>query len=276
LRSILLLSLAGYTAVAVISSAQSQPGWSQKCKYNPDTQPTQIGPGSHPDGAYRFEYVSDYESATHTFRLRICNDSNLSQRVKFDWKLTVLKGKCPSGESISAEDPHSSSPKTDTGPLIYDLRSTPVQSYVFDPQAEPSATFRKLVSKVAGFVEPKKGQLERVSLEVNSSWEKSRFQYEISNQSQQVVVVKMPRFSEFWSGTRPAEYRGQVATMIKQGVLATSDFPTDLTVNAGQRSVWSFTFEGTPEVIYSPVEIRASGSNDVDLGSVVALYVPRK
>jgi hypothetical protein len=196
----------------------------------------------------------------------------------FDWQLPLLKGKCPSGESIYAEDPHFSHPKPGSGSLVYDLRQilSPVRSYVFNPQSASLTTFRKLVSKVAGFVEPEKGRLEKVNVEVSSSWEKNRFQYQIWNQSAQVVVVKMPLFSEFWSGTQANDYRNQMATMVRQGVLASADSQTDLTVNPDKQPMWSFTFEGTPEPRYSPIEIRASGSNDVDLGSVVALYLPKR
>src|SRR6266404_4027627 len=56
--------------------AAQQPDPSARCKYQPDPDPPQIGPGTNNDNPYNFAYVSDFNRGDQNYRRRICDESS--------------------------------------------------------------------------------------------------------------------------------------------------------------------------------------------------------
>jgi hypothetical protein len=245
------------------------------CKYDPDRDPSQAGPGKQTDGDYDFAYVSDYEAKDQNYRRRICNSTK--HRVWFDWGIASLKGWCDTGGVLANEMPYPSEPKQGDGPLLYDLRSTPTRAYIYQPVKSKGA-FRSLWSSLSGYVRSGDSLLP-VTIGFASEYQNNQFAYTIENRSQESVKVYWKSFSDYWRKRQPKEYADAFERQAKEGVLnGTADAPT-IVIKADRKSFWVFKVQPSEvEGQYSEVEIHApetlSDPKRPDLLGVAALYLP--
>lgn len=265
-----------------ISLAESQqPDPSARCKYQPDPDPAQIGPGSKNDTPYNFAYVSDFNTTEQKYRRRICDDSSkkndsAEKRVRFDWPITGLNGFCPSGGTLSEETACAPQPDTGTGPLKYDLRELKTTTaYRLSSCKPPSGS---LVSSLSGYVVVG-AALRPVSLKFTSSHSGSEFSYGIANQSEIPVKVYWRAFSDFWKHRDPKQYDEVFGRLVDLGDISGSPDKRTVTINQKREAGWKFTLEG-PEGAggYSSVEIYGPEApekpEEADLAGVAALYLP--
>lgn len=270
------------TTLLFIPLAEAQqPDPSVRCKYQPDPDPAQIGPGRKNDTPYNFAYVSDYNTTEQKYRRRICDDSSkkddsTKKEVRFDWPITALKGLCPSGGTLSEETPCAPQPDTGTGPLKYDLRELKTTTaYRLSSCKAPSGS---LVSSLTGYVAVGAALLP-VSLKFTSSYSGSEFSYGIANQSGTSVEVYWKAFSEFWKQRDPKQYDEVFSRLVDRGEISGSADKRTITVNQGREANWTFTLKDAQgKGLYSAVEIygpEAPEKSEVaDLAGVAALYLP--
>jgi len=247
------------------------------CKYKPDHDPPQIGPGKQTDGDYDFAYVSDYEANDQIYRRRICNSTK--HRVWFDWGITALKGWCDTDGVLANEIPYPSQPKTGDGPLLYDFRDTPTRAFEYQP-LKNKGILRSLWSLLSGYVRSG-DKLVPVTVSFGSEYRNNQFSYIIENRSNASVTIYWKDFSEYWRKRQPDAYSAAFKQQAKEGILAGSaDTPT-VTVGPDRKSFWVFTVEQLqPEGQYSEVEIHTPGipidPKKPDLAGQAALYLPAK
>ena len=278
MKKILLIARMLVAVHSVAAQQAQQPEPSERCKYLPDSPPTQIGPGSKKDPPYNFAYVSDYESNTNNYRRQICDDSTTKEgKVRFDWKLTGLKGRCPSGGTLSEETPCTASPKTGNGPLKYDLREIDSTGYKekLSDCALPAGT---LTSSLGGYVQVG-DKLEPVSLKFTSAIDGSTFSYSIANLSKTPAKVNWKAFLEFWKMCQPKQYDELFSRLSQDGVLRGKADAPSVTIAAEKTAVWSFSLVGSiAKSGFSVVEVYGpeipEKDAEADLAGVVPLYLP--
>jgi len=253
-----------------------QPNPSKRCKYQPDPDPAQIGPGNKNDDPYDFAYVSDYNTNDQKYRRRICDDSTTAEKkVRFDWPITGLKGRCPSGGTLSEETPCAPTPDSGDGELTYDLRSTKTTAYKLSSCKAPSGA---LVSSLTGYVAIGI-DLIPVDLMFTSRHTWSEFSYGIVNKSSTPIKVYWKEFADFWKQRDPKQYSEVFARLVKEGQISGSPDTRTITVNEGREANWTLIFkDAEAKGQYAKVEIYGpeapESSKEPDLAGVVALYLP--
>lgn len=263
--------------LCIVSSEAQQPDPSARCRYQPDPDPAQIGPGSKNDNPYNFAYVSDYNTGDQNYRRRICDDSATKEgKVRFDWPITGLTGWCPSGRSLSEETPCAPQPDTGEGPLKYDLRNlNRTTAYKLSSCKAPSGS---LVSSLSGYVRVGTTLLP-ANLTFTSSHSGSEFSYVIVSKSSTSVKVYWKEFSDFWKRLDPKQYNEVFDRLVKDGQVSGRPDTRTITVNQEREAKWTFTLKGAEgEGQYSAVEIYGPETpekpEEADLAGVAALYLP--
>jgi hypothetical protein len=255
------------------SGAQTDP--TIRCKYAQDGPPSQIGPGLQQDADYNFAYVSDYERDARTYRRRICSDSKA--RVRFDWKLTGLKGWCESGGNITNEIPDFGEPPKDHGDLIFDIKTIDSKGYAFREHAIEQVG-KSLFSRIAGYVLVA-DKLVPVSVKFSSELQGKNFAYVIEFDSKPPVAVQVDwkQFANYWADKRRGEFDEQIKKMISDKILTPDSNTARISINPGQKATWSFfVVDATPVGSYSTVEMfsHETKSTEPDLPGFAALYLP--
>jgi hypothetical protein len=107
-----------------------------------------MGPGNKNDDPYNFAYVSDYNASDQKYRRRICDDSTTNEKkVRFDWPITGLKGRCASGGTLSEETPCAPTPASGVGEMTYSVRSTKTTAYKLSSWKAPSGALASSLTR---------------------------------------------------------------------------------------------------------------------------------
>jgi hypothetical protein len=271
LRLRLIVSACWTSAVALLPLLWAQGGNRSGCAYQADGPPTQLGPGSRDDGDYSFRYVSDYEQHAQILRRRICNNSK--RKVRFEWPIASLMGKCAPQGMLSEETPYFENPANAAGALHYDFRQLQTRAYEYRPASSQIAPPKKLISIISGYVEAG-ANLAPVRIELTSAHAGDRFVYTLANRSKNRAQVYWKEFSGYWQERYRDQYQREFQQNMQKKLIAGNAALRMLVLSAESESVWTFQLAGRPELRSSALEIFGLESKEVDLAGVAPLYLP--